>query len=137
MSKTHHASQPIETHSVLWQHPYVNVFKLTEQDIRFAIKKQGDVQKVVDKIVAKPVYKIWGPISANNYITFPVFPSKKVSQVPPIGLGLTGYLAYVQLRIYTNRFFVFHIDVFSKDDVLVKFSFSNLYKEPVKVVLKK
>ena len=129
-------TQNTEAQSIVWQHPYVNVFKLAEQDSRFAIKKEGDVQKIVDKVVAKPVYKIWGPISANNYITLPAFPKneKQKSLVPPTGLGLTGYLCYIQLRIWTNRYFVFHIDVFTKDDVLMKFSFSNLYKEPVKVI---
>jgi hypothetical protein len=61
-----------------------------------------------------------GSIPASNYIQMPLSTSQS--------LGLVGYLFYMQFRVLPGRIFIFHVDVVSDDGVVVRLSFSSLFK---------
>jgi hypothetical protein len=43
-------------------------------------------------------------------------------------LGLIGHYFYLQFRVLPGKIFIFHIDVAAEDGVVVRLSFSNLFK---------
>lgn len=67
------------------------------------------------------VYRITGSIPAGNYIQLP----KTSSQ----SLGLTGRYMYLLIKPIPTKYFVVHIDVATQDNLVVRISFSNLFKE--------
>jgi len=67
------------------------------------------------------VYKITGPIPASNYIQLP--------QTSTQSLGLTGRYVYLMFRPVSMKYFVVHADVATQDGLVVRVSFSNLFKE--------
>ena len=67
------------------------------------------------------MYKISGSIPAGNYIQFP----KSTSQ----SLSLTGRFIYLLLRPITGKYFVIHLELVSSEGMLIRLSFSNLFKE--------
>lgn len=74
-----------------------------------------------DKTVKSTVFKIVGSIPAGNYIQLP----KTSSQ----SLGLTGRYMYLMIKPIPTKYFVVHIDVATQDNLVVRISFSNLFKE--------
>ena len=74
-----------------------------------------------DKNVKCTVYRIVGSIPASNYIQLP----KTSSQ----SLGLTGRYMYLLFKPIPSRYFVVHVDVATQDGLIVRISFSNLFKE--------
>ena len=74
-----------------------------------------------DKSLKCTIYRITGSIPAGNYIQLP----KTSSQ----SLGLTGRYLYLALRPIPSKYFVVHIDVATQDALVVRISFSNLFKE--------
>jgi hypothetical protein len=74
-----------------------------------------------DKAVKSTVFKIVGSIPAGNYIQLP----KTSTQ----SLGLTGRYMYLLIKPIPTKYFVVHIDVATQDNLVVRISFSNLFKE--------
>ncbi len=74
-----------------------------------------------DKMLKGTVYRITGSIPAGNYIQLP----KTSTQ----SLGLTGRYMYLQFKPIPGKYFVVHIDVATQDGLVVRVSFSNLFKE--------
>ncbi|WAQ96619.1 WDR90-like protein [Mya arenaria] len=106
---------------IVWQHPYVNVFKHFNVSSWKKATKEGEVTSAMDKAVKSTVFKITGSIPAGNYIQLP----KTSSQ----SLGLTGRYMYLLIRPVPTKYFVVHIDVATQDNLVVRISFSNLFKE--------
>ncbi|KAK7112108.1 WD repeat-containing protein 90-like isoform X2 [Littorina saxatilis] len=105
--------------SNLWQQPYVNVFKHFNVPQWKKASKEGEVTPVMDKSVKATVFKITGHIPAGNYI-----------QLPRTGsLGLTGRYFYLLFCPVPTKYFVVHVDVATQDSLVVRLSFSNLFKE--------
>ena len=67
------------------------------------------------------VFRIVGSIPAGNYIQLPNTASQS--------LGLTGHLLYICFRPIPSKYFVVHIDTATVDGLIVRVSFSNLFKE--------
>lgn len=107
--------------SQLWQHPFVNVFKHFNLQSWKKSTKEGEVSTVMDKTLKCTVYRITGSIPAGNYIQLP----KAQSQ----SLGLTGRYFYLLFKPIPTKYFVVHIDVATQDNLIVRISFSNLFKE--------
>eukprot|EP00795_Rhopilema_esculentum_P009071 gene9071-16723_t len=74
-----------------------------------------------DKTLKGTVYRISGSVPAGNYIQFP----KTTSQ----SLGLTGHYVYFLFKPIVTKYFVVHLDVATEDGIIVRISFSNLFKE--------
>ncbi|XP_021344246.1 WD repeat-containing protein 90-like, partial [Mizuhopecten yessoensis] len=104
-----------------WQHPYVNVFKHFNLASWKKSTKEGEVAGVMDKAVKCTVYKVTGSIPAGNYIQLP----KAQTQ----SLGLTGRYLYLLFKPIPTKYFVVHIDLATQDNLIVRVSFSNLFKE--------
>lgn len=66
------------------------------------------------------VFRISGSVPASNYIQFP----KAASQT----LGLVGRFVYIQYRPVRDKPFVIHLEAAVKGGVVIRLSFSNLYK---------
>lgn len=107
--------------SSLWQHPYVNVFKHLNIGEWRKATKEGEVVSVMDKSLKCTVYRITGSIPAGNYIQLPRTSSQS--------LGLTGRFLYLLFKPVPGKYFVTHIDVTTQDGLVVRLSFSNLFKE--------
>ncbi|KAK3091415.1 hypothetical protein FSP39_019740, partial [Pinctada imbricata] len=105
----------------VWQHPYVNVFKHFNISTWKKATKEGEVSTLMDKTIKCTVYKITGSIPAGNYIQLP----KAQTQ----SLGLTGRYMYILFKPIPSKYFVVHIDVATQDNLIVRVSFSNLFKE--------
>jgi len=67
------------------------------------------------------VYKITGAIPASNYIQLP--------QTSTQSLGLSGQYVYLMFRPVPAKYFVVHADVATVHGLVVRVSFSNLFKE--------
>lgn len=98
-----------------------------------------------DKIHGKSVYSIRGSINAKNFISIPTNSAGH-------SLGLTGNYLYLQIRILNREnqlqqvkkmtqeqtldedssesmeYFVFHVDVLTRDNLTIRISFGNLYR---------
>ena len=74
-----------------------------------------------DRDIKATVYKIAGSIPAGNFIQFP----KSSSQ----SLNLTGRYIYLLLRPLACKYFVIHLELVTSEGLLVRLSFSNLFKE--------
>nr|XP_032826386.1 WD repeat-containing protein 90-like isoform X2 [Petromyzon marinus] len=107
--------------SKLWQQPYVNVFKHFKVDEWKRAAKEGDVSAVVDKTLKATVYRITGAVPAANYVKLPSSPAHS--------LGLTGRFLYLLFKPVPNKFFVVHLDVCTQEGLVIRVSFSNLFKE--------
>ncbi|CAM9746250.1 unnamed protein product [Lampetra planeri] len=107
--------------SKLWQQPYVNVFKHFKVDEWKRAAKDGDVSAVVDKTLKATVYRITGSVPAANYVKLPSSPAHS--------LGLTGRFLYLLFKPLPNKFFVVHLDVCTQEGLVIRVSFSNLFKE--------
>lgn len=112
----------------LWQHPFVDVFKLVNINEWRVAQKEGDVNECLDRITGKRVYRISGSISAANYIQIP----RSKNQLKT--LGLTGQYAYLQLLQVQDKLFSLHLEFTltnskTKSDEPLRVSISNLFKE--------
>ncbi|XP_064636675.1 WD repeat-containing protein 90-like [Lineus longissimus] len=107
--------------SQLWQHPFVNVFKHFNVASWKKSTKEGEVVSTMDRTLKCTVYRITGSIPAGNYIQLP----KTSSQ----SLGLTGRYLYIFFKPVPTKYFVVHVDVTTLDGLVVRISFSNLFKE--------
>ncbi|XP_071943850.1 WD repeat-containing protein 90-like [Antedon mediterranea] len=107
--------------SKIWQHPFVNIFKHYHIEEWKKSSKEGEVISVMDKTLKCTVYRITGSIPAGNYIQLP--------QTSTQSLGLTGRYLYLLFRPAGGKYFVVHLDVVTDDDLVVRISFSNLFKE--------
>eukprot|EP00959_Pyramimonas_sp_CCMP1952_P139582 2921234-Pyramimonas_sp.AAC.1 len=56
-----------------------------------------------DKQIGKKVLRIWGNISAANYLQLP--------KLKAHSLGLTGRFFYLQLKTFPPKFFAIHLEV--------------------------
>uniref|UniRef100_H2ZR22 CFA20 domain-containing protein n=1 Tax=Ciona savignyi TaxID=51511 RepID=H2ZR22_CIOSA len=104
----------------VWQHPYVNIFKQFKVESWKKSSKEGDVTSVMDKHLKCTVFKIQGSIPAGNYIQLP----RTTTQ----SLGLTGRFLYFMFKPLPSKYFVIHVDTVSEDGLVVRVSFSNLFK---------
>eukprot|EP00794_Sanderia_malayensis_P008706 gene8706-9635_t len=105
----------------LWQQPYVNIFKHFKIDEWKKSSREGDVSTVMDKLLKCTVYRISGSVPAGNYIQFP----KASSQ----SLALTGHYLYILFKPIATKYFIVHLDVATDDGLIIRISFSNLFKE--------
>lgn len=105
----------------LWQHPFVNLFKQFSISTWMKSTKEGEVVSVMDRNLKGMVYRISGSVPAANFIHLP----KSNSQ----SLSLTGRYLYLLLKPVPGKYFVVHIDTTAVDGVVVRISFSNLFKE--------
>uniref|UniRef100_A0A803SMR5 WD repeat domain 90 n=1 Tax=Anolis carolinensis TaxID=28377 RepID=A0A803SMR5_ANOCA len=106
---------------LLWQHPYLNVFKHFKVEEWKRSTKEGDVTTYMDKALKGTVYRISGAVPASNYLQLP----KTSTQ----SLGLTGRYLYILFKPAPAKYFVVHLDVATEDSQVVRISFSNLFKE--------
>ncbi|XP_034716336.1 WD repeat-containing protein 90 isoform X2 [Etheostoma cragini] len=104
-----------------WQHPYVNIFKHVRVEDWKRSAKEGDVSTYTDKRLKCSVFRIRGPVPANSYILVP----KNSNQ----SLGLTGRYFYLLFRPIPGKYFVVHLDVSVEEGLVVRISFSNMFKE--------
>ena len=74
-----------------------------------------------DKTLKSTIYRITGSIPAGNYIQLPRTSSQS--------LGLTGRYMYLMFKPIPSKFFVIHLDLVTHDGLIVRLSFSNLFKE--------
>ena len=65
--------------------------------------------------------RISGSIPAGNYVQLP--------QTSTQSLGLTGRYVYLLFKPTPGKYFVVHTDVATQDGLVVRVSFSNLFKE--------
>ena len=73
----------------------------------------GDVQNIMDKSIGRPVLRIAGKVSANNYADFD-------------NLHLTGALLYLQLRPLSGTA-TLHLEVLTSHNVPLRITMSTLY----------
>jgi hypothetical protein len=78
------------------------------------VVRTGDVTDQMDKGIGRPVLKIKGTVSANNFLD--------VSNIL-----LTGQYLYVQLRVLKHA--TFHIDIITSADVSLRLTVSTLYAD--------
>ena len=88
----------------LYQHPFVDVFRVIKVADWKTAAKEGDVTEAMDKKISKKVIKIGGATSASNYIQ--VLGSKSTMK----SLGLTGKFAYVLFQWPVGKQYSFHLD---------------------------
>jgi WD40 repeat protein len=111
----------------LWQHPFVDVFKLVNLPEWRVARREGEVSELLDKTIAKRVYRVWGSVSAANYIQIPRGKGTIRS------LGLTGRYVYLQVMAVHNKLFSVHLDfslhnVKTNSEEVLRLSVSNLFK---------
>ena len=105
----------------LWQHPFVNVFRLCDVDSWREATKDGDVTTSIDRDINKKVLRIRGAVPAANSVTLPRDRHAHT-------LNLTGRYLYIQARFPHGKYFVVHIDVLGTGNMPYRVSISNLYK---------
>lgn len=74
-----------------------------------------------DKSLKCTVYRVTGSIPSNNYIQIP----KTKTQ----SLGLTGRYLYLLFKPIAGKYFVVHMDLATDEGLIIRISFSNLFKE--------
>lgn len=110
-----------DTSRMLWQHPYVNIFKQFKVESWTRSSKEGDVASVMDKQLKSTVFRILGSVPAGNYIQIPHTSTQS--------LGLTGRYLYILFKPIPTRYFVVHLDAATEGGLTIRISFSNLFKE--------
>lgn len=83
--------------------------------------KEGDVTTTMDREIKATVFRICGSIPASNSIFFP----KTSSQ----SLNLTGPFFLLLFKPLPSKYFVVHLEVVTSAGLVVRISFSNLFKE--------
>mmetsp|Transcript_155312 Transcript_155312/g.289735 ORF Transcript_155312/g.289735 Transcript_155312/m.289735 type:complete len:986 (+) Transcript_155312:42-2999(+) len=105
--------------SLVWQHPFVDVFKTF--DVLGSAERRGDVVEQLDKGISKRTLRIRGSVSANNFVRVP---SKKS---PIKTLALTGEYIYLQMKTLDARFFLVHLDFTVAAMGTLRVTLSNIY----------
>lgn len=109
----------------MYQHPFVDIFKLTKLTEWLSTQKEGDVQdNIWDQNLAKNFVRIQGTSSSANYIQVPA-----TKFLPKKALGLTGKLIYLQVSKPDGKNCVLHLDYMVNETRLVKISLSTIYKD--------
>lgn len=67
------------------------------------------------------IFRISGSIPSANYIQFPK------TKTPP--LNLTGHFVYILFKPVVGKFFSIHLDLTTADDLVIRISLSNIFKE--------
>lgn len=115
----------------------MNVFKHFEVGKWKKCTKEGDVITIMvrrrckgvkknfffyqDRDVKATVFRIYGSIPASNFILIP----KTASQ----SLSLTGAYLFLVFKPLPSKYFVVHLEVVNTAGLVVRVSFSNLFKE--------
>ncbi|EER09412.1 hypothetical protein Pmar_PMAR025967 [Perkinsus marinus ATCC 50983] len=81
---------------------------------------KGDVTEELDRELSKRVRRVYGSISANNFLRYPGGKSTVKA------LDLTGNYVYIMMRTISDRCFVIHIDVEASDGRNIRISLSNI-----------
>ena len=58
-------------HRGLWQHPFVDVFKLCDVHAWEKSQKEGDVSSIMAKDIGRRVLRIRGSVAASNFVRAP------------------------------------------------------------------
>ncbi|RHY28087.1 hypothetical protein DYB32_006267, partial [Aphanomyces invadans] len=106
--------------SIVWQHPFVDVFKYAVT-VRMETMTRGDVEQLVDKLIRKNVYRLRGKIAASNYLRIP----KDIHTLP--SMHLTGRFVYMELRRMQSNSVTFHFEVSTKKKTTLRLTFSTMY----------
>jgi WD40 repeat protein len=112
----------------LWQHPFVDIFKLVNLNEWRVGQKEGDVNECLDRVTGKRVFRLAGAVSAANYIQIP----RAKSQLKT--LGLTGQYVYLQLLEVPEKLSSIHLEYSISNsktrlDEPLRITLSNIYKE--------
>lgn len=86
-------------------------------DAGCTVEKCGHVSNEMDKTIGRPVVKITGAVSANNYIDYN-------------NLNLTGQYIYIQLCLLKANIATLHMEVVTSRDVTLRITMSTLYDQP-------
>ncbi|XRB08526.1 centriole proteome protein [Pycnococcus provasolii] len=116
------STSTLASRSRVWQHPFVNVFKLAGVDTWRDCIREGDVSAIMDRVIGKKALLIQGNVPAANYVAIP-----RSSRTD--SLGLTGRFIYLELQLDPRKYFVVHIDIVTKDKFTTRVSISNLFKK--------
>ena len=113
--------------SHLWQHPFVDVFKLVNIREWRLVEKEGDVTEVLDKTTAKRVFKLAGAVSAANYMQCPKAKTELKS------LELTGRYVYVEMSVPAGKLYSTHLDFVVSNrktggEDVIRVTLSNIFK---------
>lgn len=106
----------------LYQHPFVDIFKVFKLNEWKQAEKSGDVTETIDKLIGKKSLQLVGP---SNTATFVQIPRTKS---PLKSLGLIGKYVYVEALGSGTRPFSLHFDYIIDDKQTTRLSFSNLFK---------
>ena len=79
------------------------------------------VSYLQDRDIKSTVFRVLGSIPAANYIQIP----KTSSQ----SLSLTGQYLYAIFKLLPGKYFVLHLEVVNSSGMVIRLSFSNLFKE--------
>uniref|UniRef100_A0A663LQT0 WD repeat-containing protein 90 n=1 Tax=Athene cunicularia TaxID=194338 RepID=A0A663LQT0_ATHCN len=101
--------------------PYLNVFKHFRVEEWKRSAKEGDVAALTDARLKGTVYRIRGSVPASSYLQLPRSGTQS--------LGLAGRYLYLLFRPMPRKHFVVHLDVTTEENLVVRISFSNLFKE--------
>ncbi|XP_055662481.1 WD repeat-containing protein 90 isoform X3 [Falco peregrinus] len=107
--------------AVAWQHPYLNIFKHFRVEEWKRSAREGDVAALKDTRLKGTVYRIRSSTPASSYLQLP--------RTGTQSLGLVGRYLYLLFRPMPHKHFVVHLDVTTKENQVVRISFSNLFKE--------
>ncbi|NXF35192.1 WDR90 protein, partial [Nyctibius bracteatus] len=104
-----------------WQRPYVNIFKHFRVEEWKRSAREGDVAALTDARLKGTVYRIRGSVPTSSYLQLP--------RTGTQSLGLAGRYLYLLFRPMARKHFLVHLDVVTKENPVVRISFSNLFKE--------
>lgn len=96
--------------------PYL-LLQSTKHEKGCKIKKVGNVSEDFNKDLGRPVVKLNGTISSNNYIEYS-------------NLGLGGKFLYIKLRLIKPILATFHLDIVTADDRDLRITVSTIYGVP-------
>jgi WD40 repeat protein len=122
-SKKAPAAAAVGSHSVLWQRPFVNVFKSVRVGDWKRASRKGDASFSMNNGVRSYVVRVRGEVSASNLVTIPA--------ARGASLNLHGRFAYIQLRTFAPHVWVMHLELMTTDKQVFRFSFgpNTLFRE--------
>ncbi|NXS29255.1 WDR90 protein, partial [Pomatostomus ruficeps] len=104
-----------------WQRPYLNIFKHFRVEEWKRSAKEGDVAALTDTRLKGTIYRIRGSNPASSYLQLP--------RAGTQSLGLTGRYLYLLFKPLARKHFLVHLDVTTEENLVVRISFSSLFKE--------
>jgi hypothetical protein len=90
---------------------------MTEMKRQFAgksLSQTGDVAELMDRGIGRPVIRIKGAVSANNFVEFD-------------HLHLIGHVLYIELCLQNPMVATFHVELCTTTNTTLRLSFSTLY----------